>query len=76
MTDKINFDLKEYLDQKFGSIDKRFDKIECRLDNIEKDLSEHRVREAVIETKVNIMIAISSVCGSALVVGLVKYLFF
>ena len=105
------FDLREYLDEKFAHIDSRFEHIDQRFELIDKQFEqityrfepidkqfEHNKRELediktllkedlevktairidvnTNKTKLNMIMSILSVVGTAVIVGVVKFLFF
>lgn len=38
MTQKLTLDLKEYLDEQFGSVDKRFDGVDKQIEDLKKNV--------------------------------------
>ena len=71
------------IDQRFEGIEKEFENINQKLGTIESELKDQRDREKevtndinILKTKFNVLIAILSPIGLALLAGIVKIVFF
>ena len=80
---EIQFDLKEYLEKEFKNISNDIQNINREIQEIKTELKEHRKIEAEIKNDVNVLkskfnwlLCILSPIGTALLVGIVKIVFF